>query len=172
MAANWHVRIRGPEHQGAGRRRIGSRESSAACAAHQTPCRLHVPAVLVRMRMEKTFRRGNTMLCFSHDFTCKRLPSVSGRPSRDTLAEHSRRTRATVVTGARCESLQQVACRAVANYPSLQLLCGRLLSRVQPHTIFHTVPNDVVVAVFCVCAVLTKAGSVYLQARQSAVRSL
>ena len=28
-----------------------------------------------------------------------------------------------------------------------KVLCGRLLSRVQPHTIFYTVPNDLVVAV-------------------------
>ena len=85
MAAKGHVRIRGAEHQGAGRpprRRIGSRESRAA---HQTPCRLHVPAFLVQPRVSKRFRRGNTMPSFSHNLTCKRSPSISGRPSRHTL---------------------------------------------------------------------------------------
>lgn len=82
MSANWHVRIRGAEHQGAGRHRIGSRESRAA---HQTPCRLHVPAFLVQPRVSKRFRRGNTMPSFSHNLTCKRSPSISGRPSRHTL---------------------------------------------------------------------------------------
>ena len=102
------VRVRGGH-------RIGSQRG---VRAHQTPCRLHVPVFLVRTRMAKRFRRGNTMLYVTNTFTCKRPPSIPGRPSRDTLAEQSRRTRAPSVTGARCESLQEVACRAVANPPS------------------------------------------------------
>jgi hypothetical protein len=91
---------RGSEHEMA-RQNPGSRESACGESSywsqtvHETPCRLHVPVFAGRTTMGKRFRRGNTMLCFSQNFTCN-----AAKPATTCIATTSRRTHLLNTAGA------------------------------------------------------------------------